>query len=90
MIKILLAGILLFLAVRLTAQQEITVESIDFWKPVADTFLYFNHQDSLRYSYSLPQTFKKPSAWIEEQHGGPLSPRGGKAGSVRSISKPAM
>ena len=68
MIRILLAGILLLLAVRLTAQQEITVESIDFWKPVADTFLYFNHQDSLRASYSLPQSFKKPSAWIEEQH----------------------
>jgi len=66
MIRILLAGILLLLAVRLTAQQEITVESIDFWKPVADTFPYFNHQDSLRASYSLPQTFKKPTAWIEE------------------------
>lgn len=68
MIKILLAGILLLLAVRLTAQQEITVESIDFWKPVADTFPYFNHQDSLRASYSLPPSFKKPTAWIEEQH----------------------
>lgn len=68
MIRILLAGILLLLAVRLTAQQEITVESIDFWKPVADTFPYFNHQDSLRASYSLPQRFKKPTAWIEEQH----------------------
>jgi hypothetical protein len=68
MIRILLAGILLLLAVRLTAQQEITTESIDFWKPVADTFSYFNHQDSLRASYSLPPSFKKPSAWIEEQH----------------------
>ena len=68
MIRILLAGILLLLGVRLTAQQEITVESIDFWKPVADTFPYFNHQDSLRASYSLPQSFKKPTAWIEEQH----------------------
>lgn len=68
MIRILLAGILLLLAVRLTAQQEITAESIDFWKPVADTFPYFNHQDSLRASYSLPQTFKKPTTWIEEQH----------------------
>lgn len=64
----LLAGILLLLGVRLSAQQEITVESIDFWKPVADTFSYFNHQDSLRASYSLPPSFKKPSAWIEEQH----------------------
>ena len=68
MIRILLAGILLLLGVRLSAQQEITVESIDFWKPVADTFSYFNHQDSLRASYSLPPSFKKPSAWIEEQH----------------------
>jgi hypothetical protein len=68
MIRMLLAGILFLLAVRLSAQQEITVESIDFWKPVADTFSYFNHQDSLRASYSLPPSFKKPSAWIEEQH----------------------
>ena len=68
MIRILLAGILLLLGVRLSAQQEITVESIDFWKPVADTFSYFNHQDSLRASYSLPPSFKKPSPWIEEQH----------------------
>ena len=68
MIRILLAGILLLLEVRLTAQQEITVESIDFWKPVADTFPYFNHQDSLRASYSLAPSFKKPTAWIEEQH----------------------
>ena len=68
MIRILLAGILLLLAVRLTAQQEITVESIDFWKPVADTFPYFNRQDSLRASYSLTPSFKKPTAWIEEQH----------------------
>ena len=68
MIRILLAGILLLLATRLSAQQEFTVESIDFWKPVADTFPYFNHQDSLRASYSLPPSFKKPTAWIEEQH----------------------
>lgn len=68
MIRILLAGILLLLAVRSSAQQEITVESIDFWKPVADTFSYFNQQDSLRASYSLPQSFKKSSTWIEEQH----------------------
>jgi hypothetical protein len=68
MIKILLAGIILLLAVRLSAQQEITVETIDFWKPVADTFPNFNHQDSLRYSYSLPPSFKKPTAWIEEQN----------------------
>lgn len=67
MIRILLVGILLLLAVRLTAQQEITVESIDFWQPVADTFSYFNHQDSLRASYSLPQTFKKPSTWLEAE-----------------------
>lgn len=63
----LLAGILLLLAVRLTAQQEITVESIDFWQPVTDTFSYFNYQDSLRASYSLPPTFKKPSTWLEAQ-----------------------
>lgn len=67
MIRILLAGILLLLGVRLSAQQEITVESIDFWKPVADTFSYFNHQDSLRASYSLPPSFKKPSTWLEAQ-----------------------
>lgn len=63
----LLAGILLLLVVRLSAQQEITVESIDFWQPVTDTFSYFNHQDSLRASYSLPPTFKKPSTWLEAQ-----------------------
>ncbi len=68
MIKIRFVGIFFLLATRLSAQQEFTVESIDFWKPVADTFPYFNHQDSLRASYSLPQSFKKPSAWIEEQH----------------------
>lgn len=67
MIRILLAGILLLLGVRLSAQQEITVESIDFWKPVAETFPYFNHQDSLRASYSLLQSFKKPSGWLEAQ-----------------------
>jgi len=63
----LLAGILLLFTVPFSAQQEFTVESIDFWKPVADTFSYFNHQDSLRASYSLPQTFKKPSTWLEAQ-----------------------
>lgn len=67
MIKFFLAGILLLVAVRLSAQQEFPVESIDFWKPVADTFSYFNHQDSLRASYSLTQSFKKPSKWIEAQ-----------------------
>ena len=62
-----LIGVILLIAVHFKAQQEFTVESIDFWKPAADTFSYFNNQDSLRASYSLPQTFKKPSAWIEAQ-----------------------
>ena len=67
MIKIRLAGFFLLFAGQLTAQQEFSVESIDFWKPVADTFSYFNHQDSLRTSFSLPQTFKKPSTWLDAQ-----------------------
>jgi hypothetical protein len=49
------------------AQQELTVESIDFWKPVADTFSYFNHQDSTRTTYELRPSFKKPIAWIEAE-----------------------
>jgi hypothetical protein len=51
----------------LVAQQELTVESIDFWKPVADTFSYFNHQDSTRTTYELRPSFKKPIAWIEAE-----------------------
>lgn len=49
------------------AQQELTVESIDFWKPVADTFSYFNHQDSARTTYKLTPSFKKPISWIEAE-----------------------
>jgi hypothetical protein len=51
----------------LVAQQELTVESIDFWKPVTDTFSYFNHQDSTRTTYELRPSFKKPIAWIEAE-----------------------
>lgn len=67
MIRIFLAGIFLLLMVRLSAQQEITVESIDFWTPVADTFVYFNYQDTSLSKYRLPQSFKKPSTWIEAE-----------------------
>jgi len=66
-LKIGLIGVILLIAVHFKAQQELSVESINFWKPVADTFSYFNHQDSLRASYSIPQSFKKPSTWLEAQ-----------------------
>jgi hypothetical protein len=60
-------GILFAVAFSSAAQQELTVESIDFWKPVADTFSYFNHQDSARTTYELTPSFKKPIAWIEAE-----------------------
>jgi hypothetical protein len=60
-------GILFAVAFPLVAQQELTVESIDFWKPVVDTFSYFNHQDSARTTYELRPSFKKPIAWIEAE-----------------------
>ncbi len=60
-------GMLFAVAFPLVAQQELTVESIDFWKPVADTFSYFNHQDSARTTYELRPSFKKPIAWIEAE-----------------------
>ncbi|MFM1894570.1 MAG: hypothetical protein RIQ90_1736 [Bacteroidota bacterium] len=66
-LKIGLIGVILLIAVHFKAQQELSVESINFWKPVADTFSYFNHQDSLLASYSIPQSFKKPSTWLEAQ-----------------------
>ena len=60
-------GILFAVAFSSAAQQELTVESIDFWKPVADTFSYFNHQDSARTTYELRSSFKKPIAWIDAE-----------------------
>jgi len=60
-------GILFAVVFPLVAQQELTVESIDFWKLVADTFSYFNHQDSARTTYELRPSFKKPIAWIEAE-----------------------
>lgn len=65
--RISFLGILFALAFPFAAQQELTVESIDFWKPVADTFSYFNHQDSARTTYELRPSFKKPIAWIEAE-----------------------
>jgi len=65
--RISFLGILFAVAFPSVAQQELTVESIDFWKPVADTFSYFNHQDSARTTYELRPSFKKPSAWIEAE-----------------------
>lgn len=65
--RISLLGILFAVAFPIVAQQELTVESIDFWKPVADTFSYFNHQDSTRTTYELRPSFKKPIAWIEAE-----------------------
>lgn len=49
------------------AQQEFTVESLDFSKPETDTINYFNQQDSLRLDYYLPSSFIKPSRWLEAQ-----------------------
>jgi len=65
--RISFLGILFAVAFPLVAQQELTVESIDFWKPVADTFSYFNHQDSACTTYELTPSFKKPIAWIEAE-----------------------
>ncbi len=65
--RISFLGILFAVAFPLVAQQELTVESIDFWKPVTDTFTYFNHQDSARTTYELRPSFKKPIAWIEAE-----------------------
>jgi hypothetical protein len=65
--RISFLGILFAVAFPLVAQKELTVESIDFWKPVADTFSYFNHQDSTRTTYELRPSFKKPIAWIEAE-----------------------
>jgi len=65
--RISFLGILFAVAFSLVAQQELSVESIDFWKPVADTFSYFNHQDSARTTYELRPSFKKPIAWIEAE-----------------------
>jgi len=65
--RIFFVGILFAVAFPLAAQQELTVESINFWKPVADTFSYFNYQDSARSTYELTPSFNKPSAWIEEE-----------------------
>ncbi len=65
--RISFLGILFAVAFPFVAQQELTVESIDFWKPVADTFSYFNHQDSARTTYELRPSFKKPIAWIEAE-----------------------
>jgi hypothetical protein len=65
--RISFVGILFAAAFPLAAQQELTIESIDFWKPVADTFSYFNHQDSTRTTYELRPSFKKPIAWIEAE-----------------------
>jgi hypothetical protein len=65
--RISFLGVLFAVAFPSVAQQELTVESIDFWKPVADTFSYFNHQDSARTTYELRPSFKKPIAWIEAE-----------------------
>jgi len=65
--RISFLGVLFALAFPSVAQQELTVESIDFWKQVADTFSYFNHQDSARTTYELRPSFKKPSTWIEAE-----------------------
>jgi hypothetical protein len=65
--RISFLGVLFAVAFPSVAQQELTVESIDFWKPVADTFSYFNHQDSARTTYELTPSFKKPIAWIEAE-----------------------
>jgi hypothetical protein len=65
--RISFLGMLCAVAFPFAAQQEFTVESIDFWKPVADTFQYFNHQDSARTTYELTSSFKKPMAWIEAE-----------------------
>ena len=65
--RISFLGILFAVVFPLVAQQELTVESIDFWKPVTDTFSYFNHQDSARTTYELRPSFKKPIAWIEAE-----------------------
>ncbi len=67
MIRIRFVGVFFLLASRLIAQQEFKVESIDFWKPVADTFVYFNYQDTSLSKYRLPQSFKKPSTWREAE-----------------------
>jgi len=65
--RISFLGVLFAVAFPSVAQQELTVESIDFWKPLADTFSYFNHQDSARTTYELRPSFKKPIAWIEAE-----------------------
>jgi hypothetical protein len=65
--RISFLGILFAVAFSSAAQQELTVESIDFWKPVADTFSYFNQQDSAHKTYELRPSFKKPIAWIEAE-----------------------
>lgn len=65
--RISFLGMLCAVVFSSAAQQELTVESIDFWKPVADTFQYFNHQDSARTTYELRPSFKKPIAWIEAE-----------------------
>jgi hypothetical protein len=65
--RISFLGVLFAVAFPSVAQQELTVESIGFWKPVADTFSYFNHQDSTRTTYELRPSFKKPIAWIEAE-----------------------
>jgi len=65
--RISFLGVLFAVVFSSAAQQELTVESIDFWKPVADTFSYFNHQDSARTTYELTPSFKKPIAWIEAE-----------------------
>ena len=67
MIKIKIACLSILISVRLMAQQEFTVESLDFSKPETDTFHYFNQQDSLRLDYYLPSSFIKPSRWLEAQ-----------------------
>ena len=65
--RISFVGILFAAAFPLAAQQELTIESIDFKKPVADTFSYFNQQDSAHKTYELTPSFKKPIAWIEAE-----------------------
>ena len=65
--RISFLGILFAVVFSSAAQQELTIESIDFWKPVADTFSYFNHQNSARTTYELRPSFKKPIAWIEAE-----------------------
>jgi len=65
--RISFLGILFAVVFSSVAQQELTVQSIDFWKPVADTFHYFNHQDSASTTYELRPSFKKPSKWIEAE-----------------------